>query len=242
MGTWNLARPTVPDHERFEPEPGLSRRRLLRGILAGSFGTLVAACTSAPEVSRDRSPLSRPASATPSVPPSVSGPIAQAPGTAGSAGQDASPGALLSFAQFYPPTLQVLPTLPGGWSDVAGEHLTVSFDGPRSGAVLLVMSAVVRNASSEISQHWGVRGTGGSPQDENIVRDSMRWVFGFATPEVGIRVESRAILDVEPGRKYRWTWAFRPDECAILVGRDPGSPTAPEGYGPATIELWDTSR
>jgi hypothetical protein len=215
------------------PDPSsrsLSRRRLLQGGLLGGV-VLLEACSNraspAPEAV---------GSLTPGGSVSGSGPAATAPATEGSSPRSR----LLAYAEFNPPQPTEIVPESRTWTDVESRHLAVQFAGPPSGRVLVVINAVARNMDPIAYHFWGLRGTEGEAANQGLVANSGRLMMVATT--ASYRKNYRHLGVVTPGRDYRWTFAVRglPERAvSIRCGRDPASSDAPEGFGPAHVEVWE---
>jgi hypothetical protein len=112
---------------------------------------------------------------------------------------------------------------------------------------LVVVNAVARNLDPNAFHFWGLRDADGEganqgPEGPNqgLVADSGRLMMTATT--ASYRKTYRHLGAVTPGRDYKWTFVVRglPERAvSIRCGRDPASPDAPEGFGPAHIEVWE---
>jgi hypothetical protein len=127
---------------------------------------------------------------------------------------------------------------PTRYVDVDPEHMSVTFEGPRSGRVLVSVQAAGGGGVGAIVTYWALRGTGGQGPD-NVVPGSERYVYGEALVKQLLDCY-QVILDVRPGTTYRWAFAFKPGNSygtSIKIGH----PTVdPAGHGPLLMEVWDT--
>jgi hypothetical protein len=157
----------------------------------------------------------------------------------GSGRREPSGGGLLAYAEFNPETLTELTHDRYEWRDVQPDRLRVRFTGPPSGRVLVVINAVAHNLDRRGVHLWGLRGTGGDPRYRGLVPDSGRLMM--AATDASYRKTYRHIAAVDPGAEYDWTFAFsaRATVISIQCGRDPSNPGAPEGFGPAQMEVWE---
>jgi hypothetical protein len=129
-------------------------------------------------------------------------------------------------------------TDPSRYVDVDAASLRVAFDAPPSGRVMVSIQAPGGSGFSTSVGYWALRGTGGEGPDD-VVPGSERFIYGPA----GLKQWQdgyQVILDVQPGRRYEWTFAFKPGDrrgTIVKIGHPEDDPT---GHGPVLIEVWDT--
>jgi hypothetical protein len=116
--------------------------------------------------------------------------------------------------------------------------LRVSFIGPGSGRVLVSIGAAGGGPFSLADTYWALRETDGRGSGR-VVPGSERYMYGGEALKQ-YQDAYDVVVDVKPGRPYRWTFAHKPGKdfpTMIKVGHPD---THAVGHGPIILEVWDT--